>query len=68
MCLILCRLFFQTWKRKVQVSMFSPEMMRFLLTRDNEEYVTENKKEYELGQNRIFRHAAFATIPIEVKD
>lgn len=48
--------------------MFSPEMMRFLLTRDNEEYTKESKKETEIKQNPIFRHAAFATVPIEVKE
>ena len=48
--------------------MFSPEMMRFLLTRDDEEYAKENKNEKETKQNLIFRHAAFATIPVEIKE
>ena len=48
--------------------MFSPEMMRFLLTRDSEDYVKENKKETETKQNLIFRHAAFATVPVEIKE
>ena len=47
--------------------MFSPEMMKFLLTHDSENYVKEIKKETENKQNLIFRHAAFATIPIEIK-
>ena len=48
--------------------MFSPEMMRFLLTHNGEEKAKETKKETESKQNLIFRHAAFATIPVEIKE
>lgn len=47
--------------------MFSPELMRFLINNNIEEYETEQKKEISFSENKMFRYAKFASIPIEIR-
>ena len=48
--------------------MFSPDLMRYLISHDIEEYEVAQKKQINLNENKIFRYANFATVPIEIKD
>lgn len=50
--------------------MYSPEFMRFIIGRDIDEYLVNEKEKSEKSKymdNKIFRNSKFATIPIELK-
>lgn len=48
--------------------MFSPELMRFLIKHNIEEYKAKEKEQIKFTENKIFRYAKYATIPIEIKE
>lgn len=48
--------------------MYSLEFMKFLVGRDADDFINNEKKsEPKLEENIMFRYAKFATIPIEIK-
>lgn len=52
--------------------MYSPAFMRFLIGRDADDFLVEEKENSEVRQrpidNVIYRCSRYATIPIEVKN
>lgn len=56
--------------RKVKVLlMYSKEFMRFLVTRDADNYIqkSEEKTEIKPCDSVIYRYTKFATVPAEIK-
>ena len=49
--------------------MYSPQFMRFLIGRDADDYVNEEKKQEESKSfdSVIYRCSKYATVPIEIK-
>lgn len=48
--------------------MYSPEFIRFLVGRDANDYINNDKTtEKKSDENIMFRYARLATVPIEVK-
>lgn len=50
--------------------MYSPELMRFLIGHDIDNYETAQKQSEKVNvfENKIFRYTKYATIPIEIKE
>ena len=51
--------------------MYSPEFMKYLITKDIENHIVAEKntpEEIEFNDNKIFNLSRFATVPIETKN
>ena len=56
------------WESERCLLMYSPTFMRFLIGRDADDFVAEEKEKETLHKENILcRCAKYATIPIEIK-
>jgi hypothetical protein len=47
--------------------MYSVQFLKFLVSRDAEDFISDEKTEKQSDENVIYRHSRYATIPIEIK-